>query len=61
LEIVKTLGREIAQIPLHELINIYDDKESLEVSLVTPISIMEEKESEKEYSPALDAQIQGLP
>jgi hypothetical protein len=47
--------------PLHELINIYDDEESPEVSLVTPVHIIEEKEPEKTSSPAPDAQIQGLP
>jgi hypothetical protein len=36
-EIVGTSGRESAPNPLHELINIYDDEESLEVSLVTPV------------------------
>jgi hypothetical protein len=30
--------------PLHELIKIYDDEESLEVSLFTPVHIVEEKE-----------------
>jgi hypothetical protein len=43
------------------LINIYDDEESLEVSLVTPVLITEEKDPEKETSPTHDAQIQGLP
>jgi hypothetical protein len=43
------------------LITIYDDEESLEVSLVTPMHITEEKEPEKASSPAPDAQISGLP
>jgi hypothetical protein len=43
------------------LITIYDDEESTEVSLVTPVQITEEKEPEKASSPAPDAQIQGLP
>jgi hypothetical protein len=47
--------------PLHKLINIYDDEESLEVSLVTPVHIVEENEPEKTSSPAPDARIQGLP
>jgi hypothetical protein len=47
--------------PLHELIKIYDDDESPEVSLVTPVHIVEEKEPEKTSSPAPDARIQGLP
>jgi hypothetical protein len=42
------------------LINIYDDEESLEVSLVTPVQITEEKEPEKASSPAPDAQIGAL-
>jgi hypothetical protein len=41
------------------LINIYDDEESLEVSLVTPVQITEEKEPEKASSPAPDAQIRS--
>jgi hypothetical protein len=47
--------------PLSELINIYDDEESPEVSLVTPVQIIEEKEPEKTPSPAPDAQIWDLP
>jgi hypothetical protein len=43
------------------LIKIYDDDESPEVSLVTPVHIEEEKEPEKTSSPVPDAQIQGLP
>jgi hypothetical protein len=43
------------------LITIYDDEESLEVSLVTLVKIIEEKELEMASSPAPDAQIQGLP
>jgi hypothetical protein len=39
------------------LINIYDDEESPEVSLVTPVQIIEEKEPEKASSPAPDTQI----
>jgi hypothetical protein len=38
--------------PLHELIKIYDDDESAEVSLGTPVHIEEEKEPEKTSSPA---------
>jgi hypothetical protein len=60
-ETVGTSGRESAPNPLCELINIYDDEESLEVSLVTPVQIIEEKEPEKTSSPAPDAQIWGLP
>jgi hypothetical protein len=43
--------------PLSELIKIYDDDESLEVSLVNPLHIEEEKGPEKTSSPVLDAQI----
>jgi hypothetical protein len=57
LEIVGTLGRTSAPNPLCELINIYDDEESSEVSLVTPVQITEEKEPEKASSPAPDSQI----
>jgi hypothetical protein len=56
-KIVGTSGRTSAPNPLCELINIYDDEESLEVSLVTPVQITEEKEPEKASSPAPDAQI----
>jgi hypothetical protein len=60
-EIVRTSGRESAPNPLNELINIYDDEESLKVSLVTLVHIKEEKEPEKASSPTPDAQIRGLP
>jgi hypothetical protein len=45
---------------LSELINIYDDDESLEVSLLTLVQIEEEKGPENTSSPILDAQIQGI-
>jgi hypothetical protein len=60
-ETVGKSGRESDPNPLHELINIYDGEESLEVSLVTPVPIMEEKKPEKESTPAPDAQIHVLP
>jgi hypothetical protein len=60
-EIVRTSGRSSAPNLLHKLINIYDDEESSEVSLVTNVQITEEKEPEKASSPTPDAQIQGLP
>jgi hypothetical protein len=47
--------------PLSELIKIYDDDESPEVSLVTPMRIEEEKGPEKLSSPVPDAQIQKVP
>jgi hypothetical protein len=46
---------------LFDLITIYDDEESSEVSLVTPVPITEEKEPEKASTPSLDAPIQNLP
>jgi hypothetical protein len=49
----------VHQTPYAELINIYDDEESLKVSLVTPMHIIEEREPKKASSPAHDAQIQG--
>jgi hypothetical protein len=60
-EIGRKSGRESAPNPLHELITIYDDKESLDVSLVTPVHITEEKEPEKVSPPAPNDQIQSLP
>jgi hypothetical protein len=60
-DIVGTLGRTSTPNPLHQLINIYDYEESPEVSLVTPVSIAEEKELKKASSPTLDAQIWDLP
>jgi hypothetical protein len=58
---VRTSGRESVSNPLSELINIYDDEERREVSLVTPVQITEEKELEKTPSPALNSQIWDLP
>jgi hypothetical protein len=60
-EIVTTSGRESVTNPLSELIKIYDDDESPEVSLVTTVHIKEEKEPEKASSPVVNAQIQGIP
>jgi hypothetical protein len=60
-EIARTSRRASAPNPLHDLITIYDDEESSEVSLVTLVQIIEEKEPDKASSPAPDAQIQGLP
>jgi hypothetical protein len=47
--------------PLFDLITIYDDEESSEVSLVTLIPIKEEKEPEKTFSPSPDASFQNPP
>jgi hypothetical protein len=60
-KIARTSGRESVPNHLHDLITIYDDEESLEVSLVTPVQITKEKEPEKVSSPALDAPNQSLP
>ena len=49
------------QNPLFDLITIYDDEESLEVSLVTPVHITEEKDPKKASSLDPYAQIRGLP
>jgi hypothetical protein len=43
--------------PLCDLIKIYDDDESLEVSLMTHVHIIEEKEPEKTYYPTFNARI----
>jgi hypothetical protein len=43
------------------LIKIYDDDESPEVSLVTPVHIEEEKGPEKTSSPVPNTQIQEVP
>jgi hypothetical protein len=55
-EIVGTSGRTSASNPLSEMIKIYDDDESPKVSIVTPVHIEEEKESEKTSSPVLNSQ-----
>jgi len=47
--------------PLFDLITIYDDEESSEVSLVTPPLITKEKEPEKKYAPSPDASDQNPP
>jgi hypothetical protein len=47
--------------PLSELIKIYDDDESPEVSLVTPVHIKEEKEQERTSSPDPNVQTQKVP
>jgi hypothetical protein len=45
---------------LFELITIYDDEDISEVSLVTPVSIIEEKEPERASSMGPDALVQRL-
>jgi hypothetical protein len=59
-EIARTLGRTSVSNPLFDLITIYDDEESSEVSLVTPVQITEEREPNKESTPGPDASIQNL-
>jgi hypothetical protein len=46
-EIVRTSGRTSIPNPMFDLITIYDDKESLEVSLVTSVKITKDKEPKK--------------
>jgi hypothetical protein len=55
----RTPGETGVPNPLFDLITIYDDEESLEVSLVTLIPITEEKEPEKTSSPSPDASVQN--
>jgi hypothetical protein len=50
-KITRTSERESAPNPLHDLITIYDDEESSEVSLVTLVQITEEKDPKKASSP----------
>jgi hypothetical protein len=51
IEISKTPGRKIVPNPLFKLITIYDDEEILEVSLVTPLYITEEREPKRASTP----------
>jgi hypothetical protein len=60
-ERVGTSGRTNPSNPLSEMIKIYDDDESPEASLVTPMCIEEEKELKKTSSLVPDSQIQGFP
>ena len=60
-KIARTSGRASAPNPLHDLITIYDDEESVKVSLVTLVQMTKEKEPKKASSPTPDAQIRGLP
>jgi hypothetical protein len=47
--------------PLHELIKIYDDDESSEVSLGNPMHVKEEKGLDKTSSPISNIQTQEIP
>jgi hypothetical protein len=58
-EIARTSGRIIIPNPLLDLITIYDDEGSLEVSLVTLVQITEEKETKRASTPGPDASIQS--
>jgi hypothetical protein len=60
-EIARTSGRTSVPNPLFDLITIYDDEESSEVSLVTPVQITEEKEPERASTPGPDAPVQSCP
>jgi hypothetical protein len=60
-EIARTSGRTSVPNPLFDLITIYDDEESSEVSLVTPVQITEEKEPERASTPGPDAPVQSHP
>jgi hypothetical protein len=60
-ETVGVLVESSASDPLCKLIKIYDDDESPEVSLGTPVHIEEEKGPEKTSSSIPDNQIQEVP
>jgi hypothetical protein len=60
-QISRTLGRTSVPSPLFDLITIYDDEEISEVSLVTPVQIIEEKEPEKASTLGLNAPVQIHP
>jgi hypothetical protein len=57
-EIERKSGREITPNPMFNLITIYDNEDSSEVSLITLVKITEEIEHEKESTPGLNASIQ---
>jgi hypothetical protein len=59
-EIMRTSGREITPNALFDLITIYDDEESSEVSLVTPVKIAEETKPEKASTLGPDAPSQSI-
>jgi len=59
-EISRTSSKKSVPHPLFDLITVYDEEDILEVSLVTPMHITEEKEPDKVSSPALDAPIQSF-
>jgi hypothetical protein len=56
-EIPRTPGETGVPNTLFDLITIYDDEESSEVSLITPVPITEEKEPGGTSAPTPDASI----
>jgi hypothetical protein len=56
-EIQRTSGEEGVSNTLYDLITIYDDEESSEVSLITPVPITKEKEPGGTSTPILYASI----
>jgi hypothetical protein len=60
-EIIEASQRTGTSNPLSEFIKIYDDDESPEVSLGTPVHVEEEKGPEKTSSPIPDIQTQEVP
>jgi len=60
-KIARTSGKTSVPNPLLDLITIYDDEESLEVSLVTPVPITKEKYLEKASTLGLNALVQSHP
>jgi hypothetical protein len=59
-EVSRTLGETGVPNPIFDLITIYDDEQILEVSLITPVPITEEKESKKASTPSPDALVKYL-
>jgi hypothetical protein len=60
-QIARTSRRKSVPNPLFNLITIYDDEDSLKVSLVTPVHIAKEKELERASTPGPNAPIQSHP
>jgi hypothetical protein len=60
-QIARTSGRTSVPNPLFDLITIYDDEDSLKVTLVTPVHIAKEKELERASTPGPNAPIQSRP
>jgi hypothetical protein len=60
-QIARTSRRTSVPNPLFNFITIYDDEDSLKVSLVTPVHIAKEKELERASTPGPNAPIQSHP